>query len=157
MIEPLRVSFEVACPPDHAFDTWTTRFGTWWPRGHTVSGDPDVVIVLEPAVGGRIFERTSDGAEIDWGEVVEWDAPHRLAYLWHIRRDRSDATDVEVRFVPVADGATRVDIVHTGWERLGAGGQAWRDANGAGWDGLLPHFIAAVIARDHMTEKEPSP
>ncbi|MGI8984915.1 MAG: DUF6855 family protein [Acidimicrobiales bacterium] len=37
MIEPLRVSVEVACEPEHAFGTWTARFGTWWPRGHTVS------------------------------------------------------------------------------------------------------------------------
>lgn len=157
MIEPLRVSFEVACGPEHAFDTWTARFGTWWPRGHTVSGDPEAEVVLEPAVGGRIFERTPDGSEIDWGEIVEWDAPHRLSYLWHIRRDRSDATDVEIRFAPLDDGTTRVDIVHTGWERLGAGGQAWRDANAGGWNGLFPHFMAAAAARSDQYEEEHTP
>lgn len=143
MIEPLRVSFEVACPADHAFATWTGRLAAWWPRGHTVSGDPAAEVVLEPGVGGRIFERTPDGAEIDWGEVTGWDAPRRLSYLWHIRRDRSDATDVEITFVPIGDATTRVDIVHTGWERLGAGGQAWRDANAGGWAGLIPHYQGA--------------
>jgi len=143
MIEPLRLSFQVDCGAEHAFETWTRRFGMWWPRDHTVSGEPSAQVVLEPVLGGRIFERTQDGAEIDWGEIVAWEAPHRLGYLWHIRRDRSDATDVEITFVGLADGTTRVDIVHTGWERLGAQGQTWRDANAGGWKGLVPHFIHA--------------
>ena len=61
-------------------------------------------VVLEPWLGGRIFERTPDGAEIDWGEITAWEPPGRLAYLWHIRRDRADATDVEITFVPLGDG-----------------------------------------------------
>lgn len=36
MIEPLRVDFEIECPPTHAFAVWTGRFGQWWPRSHTV-------------------------------------------------------------------------------------------------------------------------
>ena len=143
MIEPLRVTVEVACGAEHAFMTWTSRFGVWWPRGHTVSGDPGATVVLEPGVGGRIFERAADGAEIDWGEVTGWEPPRRLAYLWHIRRDRADATDVEITFVPIDGATTRVDIVHTGWERLGDEGRSWRDANAGGWNGLLPHFLAA--------------
>jgi hypothetical protein len=151
VIEPLRVSIHVACPADHAFETWTARFSTWWPKGHTVSGDPATTVVLEPRPQGRIFERTPDGAEIDWGAVTGWDPPHRLAYLWHIRRDRTDATDVEVTFVALEDGTTRVDIVHTGWEQLGAEGPSWRDANAGGWSGLLPHFVAACTQTKETT------
>lgn len=154
MIEPLRLSYDVACSPEHAFRTWTGRFGTWWPRGHSVSGDPEAV-VLEPRVGGRIYERTADGTEIDWGEVTAFEEPVRLSYLWHIRRDRSDATDVAVTFVPAGDGTTRVEIEHTGWERLGAEGQAWRDANAGGWDGLLPHFVTACTAPEPDLETRP--
>lgn len=145
MIEPLRLSQEVGCSAEHAFHTWTSRFGTWWPRGHTVSDDPGAEVVLEPRVGGRIFERTAAGDEIDWGEVTLWDAPRRLGYRWHIRRDRADATDVEILFVALDDATTRIEIVHTGWERLGAGGQAWRDANAGGWSSLLPHFLTACL------------
>ncbi len=29
---------------------------TWWPDDHTVTGDPETV-VLEPYLGGRIYER----------------------------------------------------------------------------------------------------
>ena len=148
MIEPLRVSVDLDCPVAHAFDTWTTRFGSWWPKGHTVSGDASAEVVLEPYVGGRIFERDGAGQETPWGEVTAWEPPRRLAYLWHIRRDRADATDVELVFTPVDDDRCRLDITHTGWERLGAQATSWRDANRGGWAGLLPHFVRATAATD---------
>jgi uncharacterized protein YndB with AHSA1/START domain len=151
MIEPLRVDVDIDCAPEHAFVTWTERFGDWWPRGHSVSGDP-AAIVLEARVGGRIFERTHDGTEIDWGEVTAWEPPTRLAYRWHIRRDRADATDVELRFVAVDDGRrTRLEITHTGWERLGADAESWRDANRGGWGGLLPVFTAACTDEERAS------
>ena len=146
MIEPLQLSYEIDCAPEHAFEIWTTRLSTWWPRDHSASGDPATRVVLEPRLGGRIFERTSDGNEIEWGEITLWDPPRRLGYLWHIARDRSDATDVELTFVELADGTTRLDIVHTGWGRLGAGGGAWRDANTNGWNALVPAFVGAAEA-----------
>lgn len=143
-IDPLRLSVEIDCPTDHAFAVWTTRLSSWWPKGHSVSGHPDTVVTLEPHLGGRIFERAPDGTEIDWGEITSWSPPHRLGYLWHIRRDRSDATDVELTFVDLGDGTTRLEIVHSGWERLGAEGAQWRDANTDGWNALLPGFIVAA-------------
>ena len=101
-------------------------------------------MVLEPRVGGRLFERTRGGDEHDWGRVTVWEPPRRLGYTWHLRADRSDATDVEIRFVP-AGGGTRVEIEHRGWERLGAEpGRDWRDRNFGGWGTLLPHYRRAV-------------
>jgi hypothetical protein len=141
MIEPLELTFAVDCPPAHAFEVWTSRFEQWWPPGHSVSGDP-ATIVLEPRVGGRIYERTHDGEEIDWGEVTVWEPPGRLGYLWHIRRDRADATEVDVHFLDAGDGTTQLRIVHRGWERLRAGAEEWRDTNRGGWNGLLPYFFA---------------
>jgi Activator of Hsp90 ATPase homolog 1-like protein len=143
--EPLHFAFEVSCAPDVAFDLWTAGIGTWWPRGHTVSADPSAEIVLEPGLGGRIFERTPSGDEFDWGEVTTWEPPRRLGYLWHLRRDRADATDVEIRFVHQGAG-TVVEIEHSGWERLGADGETWRDRNRGGWGGLLPHYQSACAA-----------
>ena len=140
MIEPIRLSFEVACPVDHAFATWTERTSTWWPPSHTVSGADDLVISFEPRVGGRIFERTPGGQEHDWGEITAWEPPRRLGYLWHLRVDRADATDVEITFVAVDPSRTRVEIEHRGWERLAAEGAERRDRNRGGWASLLPHY-----------------
>jgi Activator of Hsp90 ATPase homolog 1-like protein len=147
VIEPLRLSYEIDCAAEHAFDVWTTQLSMWWPRGHSASGDPDTRVVLEPRLGGRIFERTSDGTEIDWGEITRWSPPSQLGYVWHIGRDRTDATDVELSFVDIGGGRTRLDIVHTGWERLGEAGVAFRQANTNGWDSLIPRYLEAAGAR----------
>jgi len=141
--EPLRLSFEVECPAAHAFRVWTAEIGRWWPVGHSVSTAPGLKVVLEGKVGGRIFERTPDGVEHDWGEVTVWEPPSRLSYLWFLRTDRSDATDVTIDFVPAGE-RTRVEITHSRWERLGTRGGAWRERNHQGWSTLLPHFVAAV-------------
>jgi hypothetical protein len=146
VIEPLTISFEVKCGVRHAFEVWTSKIDGWWPAEHTFSGEKGVSVVLERRVGGRIFERTADGTEHDWGEVTLWDPPSRFGYLWHLRSTREVATDVEISFAELADAATRVDIVHTGWERLGERGQHWQDVNQGGWSGLLPGYIAAAEA-----------
>jgi uncharacterized protein YndB with AHSA1/START domain len=143
MIEPLRFSFVVGCGVDHAFATWTTRVSAWWPLDHTVSCEGGLQVVIEPGVGGRIFERTASGREIEWGEITAWEPPRRLRYLWHLRSDRADATEVEIVFTALARASTRVDIEHRGWERFGAAGRARRDANQSGWAGLLPVYVAA--------------
>jgi uncharacterized protein YndB with AHSA1/START domain len=145
--EPLRFSFEVGCPVAHAFAVWTSGISTWWPADHTVSGQPGLHVVLEERVGGRVFERTADGTEHDWGEVTAWEPPSRLAYRWFLRADRADATDVEIRFTASGADGTRVDIEHAGWERLGARGPAWRERNTGGWTTLLPHYRAAAGRR----------
>jgi hypothetical protein len=143
MIEPLRLSFVVECAQDHAFATWTGRASAWWPVAHTVTAEPGLQVVFEGRPGGRIFERTPAGLEVDWGEITVWEPPHRLEYLWHIAADRSDATEVEIRFLDQGDSTTRVEIEHRGWERLGARGPSWREENVGGWNGVLPLYVAA--------------
>ena len=97
MTEPLSITFDVDCSPEHAFDVWTSRIDTWWPRDHTVR--QAVAVVLQRHLGGRIYERDADGVEHDWGEITAWEPPSRLAYSWHIGRSAGEATDVEIRFV----------------------------------------------------------
>lgn len=145
MIEPLRLSLVVQCPAGHAFTVWTAKTSRWWPVSHTVTEEAGLEVLFEPRVGGRIFERTPAGAEVDWGEVTAWDPPRRLGYLWHLNVDRSDATDVEITFVDQGDNTTRVEIEHRGWERLGDRGQTWRDRNHVGWGGVLSHFVEACV------------
>jgi hypothetical protein len=148
MTAPLRMSFDVGCSAEHAFAVWTSGIGAWWPRDHTVTGQADLVVILQSGVGGRIYERTVDGAEHDWGEVTVWRPPEQLAYLWHLRQDRADATEVEIHFVPQGADRTRIEIEHRGWERLGATGGELRNRNRAGWETLLPHFVAAIAKGD---------
>ena len=93
-----------------------------------------------------IVELLAGGVEHEWGEVIAWEPPRRFVYLWHLRRDRADATEVEIRFIERSDETTLVEIEHRGWEALGAEGESWRDRNNGGWATLLPHFVAAAQA-----------
>ena len=143
MTEPIRLSYELECDQAHAFEVWAHRFSAWWPKSHRISGDPSADVFFEPNLGGRIFERTSDGTEIEWGEVTRWEPPRRLGYLWHIRRDRDDATDVDILFTDLGNGRTLIEIVHTGWERL-EDGPDWRTANERAWTTLMPAYLTAT-------------
>jgi uncharacterized protein YndB with AHSA1/START domain len=144
VIEPLEIAFDVECSVEHAFATFAERFSLWWPRSHSVTRADGLEVVFEPRVGGRIYERTPDGEEHDWGEVLACEPPARLVYLWHLRFDRADATEVEVTFTAASVSLTHVRIVHTGWERLGAAGPERRDRNRQGWAGVLGHYRAAI-------------
>ncbi len=146
MIEPITITLELACSADHAFDTFTGKTDVWWPREHTVSADPKADIVLEPRLGGRLFERTSTGETHEWGEITSWEPKHRFGYTWHIHWDASDATDVEITFTDVEHATCRVDIVHSGWERLGDDDASWVRRNRPERDAILPSFASASQA-----------
>jgi hypothetical protein len=140
--EPLRIEMDVACAPEHAFDVWTRRTSRWWPPSHGVRGAP-VEVVIEGRVGGRIYGRTTDGTEHDWGQVTLWEPSHRLGYLWHLQHDSADATDVVVSFAPSRVG-TSLRIVHSGWERLGDDAATFRDGT--------PHLTAGS---EHVNRSAP--
>ena len=139
---PLIVEFTVDAPCAHAFDVWANRPSLWWPKAHTVAGTDDVEIVFEGQPGGRIFERTGDGAEHDWGEVTAWEPPTRLAYRWHLFFDKAEATDISVTFTPDGDG-TSVRIEQRGWERLGAAGPQRRTNTQGAWLAITPFYVEA--------------
>src|SRR5262245_27495428 len=109
----------VNAPPERAFARFTAEIHTWWPlASHSVfEGEADHVR-FEGRVGGRIVERAPDGRESVWGTVVTWEPPRRVAFTWHPGHDPSEAQDVEVTFTP-EQGATRVQLTHKGFERLG--------------------------------------
>ncbi|HEX5695171.1 MAG TPA: SRPBCC domain-containing protein [Acidimicrobiia bacterium] len=117
-MEPIVVEFDVMTSPQHAFDVWTSKPSMWWPRSHTLTQDPDLTVVFEGFAGGRIYERGSDGSEHEWGEILLWEPPLRVDYLWHLFFERSEATEISVTFTEI-DSGSRVRLVQTGFEKLG--------------------------------------
>jgi hypothetical protein len=62
---------------------FTTRMGEWWPLGQaSYRGDRATGIFLESHVGGRFFERFTDGDELQVGRVINCEAPTRIAFTW---------------------------------------------------------------------------
>jgi hypothetical protein len=139
-MEPLRLQFTVACPAERAFALWAEETTRWWPHGHSVSGAPGLTVTFEPRAGGRIFERTPDGAEHDWGGArLGAAAPPRLPLAPAVRPQRRDRGRGDVH-----EEGTAVAIEHRGWERLGAIAEERRERNRRGWAGVVDRYVAAA-------------
>lgn len=117
----VRRSVTVHAPVSRAFTIFTENFGSWWPRVYTVSQAPDVTVIMDAGVGGRWYELGSDGSEVPWGQVRVWEPPHRVVLAWHLddkweyRPDLVQDREIEVRFSPLDDASTRVDLDHRGF------------------------------------------
>ena len=115
----VRRAVVVEAAAEHAFEVFTAGIATWWPLAtHSLEGDAATDVAIEPRLGGAIYEDGPKGRQ-EWGEVTAWDPPSRLAFTWHLGR-LEQQTEVEVTFTPEG-GATRVELVHAGWDRLEEG------------------------------------
>lgn len=147
---PVRKSVTVQASVERAFDVFTQGFGRWWPASHTIGKSPMKNAVIEPQAGGRWYEIGEDGSECQWGDVLAWEPPTRLLLAWRIGGDwqyRKDLlTEVEVRFVLVNEGATRVELEHRLLENMGEGAESMRQVfeSEGGWSGILAGYAAEV-------------
>ena len=141
-VPPVVKTVTVRCPQDRAFRIFTADFGRWWPlQTHHLAPDPEAC-VFEGWKSGRVFERGADGGEGLWGRVEAWEPPRRLAFTWVVGSAKDAAQRVEVTFTPVGSG-TRVELVHTGWEKLGDRAAAARDSYDKGWVTVFEQGYAA--------------
>ncbi len=149
---PVVRTVTVPLPPEQAFELFTSGMGRWWPvETHSIAADTHEgrmstrSLTFEPHLGGRIVETMSDGSEGVWGRVLEWAPPQRVAFTWKPNLRAAPYTRLDVSFSP-ADGGTRVELVHTGWEQLGADAEDRRRPYERGWDGVLARFAAAAAS-----------
>lgn len=146
----VRRSVHVPLAPERAFRLFTERMGAFWPAGHSIGTAPIADVLVEPRIGGRWFERGTDGSECDWGRVAAWEPPGRVVLVWQIGADwaRHPDLDTDVEVVFTADGAgrTRVDLVHHHLERYGDRAEAMRGVfdSPEGWSGTLARFAEAA-------------
>jgi uncharacterized protein YndB with AHSA1/START domain len=151
----VKKSITVNASVEHAFEVFTSGFDGWWPRSHHIGSSPMKASFIESGVGGRCYTLQEDGTECPWGQVLEWDPPHRFVMAWQITHewgyqpDLAKASEVEVTFTPQAGGATRVDLEHRHFERMGPGGDVMRTgvSGPGGWSGLLQLFAAKAELR----------
>jgi uncharacterized protein YndB with AHSA1/START domain len=134
---PLVKVVAVKAAPEKAFRRFTAEMAVWWPlASHSVGGANSESVEMEPRVGGRIVERIRGGRECVWGTITAWDPPRRVAFTWHPGDAPARAQDVEVQFT--ADGAgTRVQLTHSGFERLGKDARLARRGYPLGWAYVL--------------------
>jgi uncharacterized protein YndB with AHSA1/START domain len=146
-LEPLRRSVRVARPPAEAFELFTAGIGSWWPLAtHSVAQARARTCVLEPHVGGGLYELDDEGRRSAWGRVLAIEPPHRLLLAWHPGRGPETAQELELRFVADGDG-TRVELEHRGWQVLGERAAETRAGYEQGWGFVLGERFVAACAR----------
>ncbi len=80
----IRKAVTVPWAPEEAFRRFTGDINDWWPTAtHSVGQHESVQVVFEMHQGGRIFERTAEGVESEWGKVLAWEPPTRFVMSWH--------------------------------------------------------------------------
>jgi DNA-binding transcriptional ArsR family regulator/uncharacterized protein YndB with AHSA1/START domain len=149
-------SVVVEVPLARAFAAYIDQ-GAWWPvKTHHLAEPAGDTVVLEPFVGGRWFERSSDGRECDWGRVLVWEPPRRLVVSWQIgpdwtyEPDPARASEIEVRFIAESGRRTRVELEHRHLERYGNQAERMRsilDAPRGAADVLATYAAALRAAR----------
>jgi uncharacterized protein YndB with AHSA1/START domain len=148
----VRHEIVVATGAARAFALFCEQMDRIKPREHNLLAVDIDETVLEPRVGGRIYDRGVDGSECEWGTVLAYDPPERLVFSWNIsprwqvEADPDRRSEVEVRFVPEDEDRTRVLLHHRHLDRHGDGWEATRagvdDANG--WPLYLSRYAALV-------------
>jgi uncharacterized protein YndB with AHSA1/START domain len=155
----VRKSVRVNASIERAFSVFVEQMETWWPATHHIGKTPFEAIFVEPRVGGRWYERNVEGAQCDWGTVLKWDPPHRVAFSWHVGPghdspdwvcdpDIAKASEVEIRFTAAGPSTTLVELEHSKLERHGEGYEQLRelfDGPGA-WAGILELYAKKVNA-----------
>lgn len=138
-VPPVRQSVRVPAEPARAFRAFTSAMRDWWDPAVSANPtkSPTAEIIVEPEVGGRWFERGADGSECEWARVVAWESGARLEANWH---PDGTSTSLEIRFENPAPRATKVTLVHSGFERYGDRALRMRDMHDAVWTSLLGRF-----------------
>ena len=116
----VRKSVTVEAPPERAFEVFTAGMAGWWPLTTHSDGGGTRRDGHDRAARGRALLRDGrrDGDEHDWGTVTAWDPRPGSPPPGIPAAIRETAQELEITFTPV-DGGTRVELVHTGWERRG--------------------------------------
>ena len=147
MLPPVKKRIHVPLSPQRAFDLFTGELNSWWPKErHSVSameGKTSQNVALEPGLGGKLTEICADGSEAEWATVTAWEPGKRFTMDWYVGRTRDEATQVDIRFLPNADGTT-VELTHTGWEVFAEKATVMRKGYNGGWNSVMAQLTAAA-------------
>jgi uncharacterized protein YndB with AHSA1/START domain len=150
---PVRQATVVCSEISHTFDVFVAEIGAWWPiQPFSAGGERVIDITVEPRLHGRVYETWADGTVVEWGRLLAWEPPRRIAMTW---TSTPVSTEVELTFTALGPTLTRVAIVHRGWDALSEeqlsedcalpGGYA-SGAYATGWARILTQLATAAEA-----------
>jgi len=141
MLEPIVKTIVVPCTQQQAFELFVNQVSNWWPLDkNSVSAMNGAVakqVVIEPELGGKVYEIGHDDSRHEWGSVTNYVPHSQLTLDWHIGLPAKNASEVSVRFISVEDNKTQVELTHSRWEAFGDKAESMRNGYDQGWVGVF--------------------
>jgi hypothetical protein len=138
------------CSRAHAYATFMARIGEWWPAAFSAGGDDLADVVIEPQVGGRVYEISKSGDEFTWGTVKAIQDGTAITMVWTLGVRAPDPTELDIRFAgditgDLADGDLVADVTlrHSGFVSDDDHG---RFESAGGWTEVLAAYKACAEA-----------
>ena len=147
---PVVRTLAVNCSRAHAYATFTARIGEWWPKAFSASGVDLADVVIEPHVGGRIYEISRNGDEFTWGAIKAIQDGTAITMVWTLGVRAAEPTEVDVRFAGDITGdladedlVAEVTLRHSGFVSDDDHGRFEADG---GWTEVLAAYRACAEA-----------
>lgn len=144
----VRAEVTVNVSQQQAFTLFTEQFDRIKPRDYNLLPVDIAETVLEPRVGGDVYDRGVDGTVCRWGRVLAFD-PYEsfviswdLNARWEVETDPARTSEVQISFLPLSDSRTRVVVDHRHLDRHGEGWEAVGRGVDDGWPVFLANFAA---------------
>jgi len=130
----LAAELRFRCTPERLFRAMTVETTEWFP--YTYGGDRTKEVVMEPRVGGLVYEDWGDGAGHLYGQVTTYDPPRSVTMRTRLHL----GTVMDSQFEIEADGDT--SILRS--ERVVIGPISDEEAEGIRFHGDLARFADAI-------------
>lgn len=81
-IKQIAIEIQINAPLAKVWDILLNRTSDWWPKDF-LCHEGSKALKMEPFVGGRIYEETSDGKSLLWGTLVNIHPNKTLEFIGH--------------------------------------------------------------------------
>lgn len=151
MLAPFVSTITVPCAQQRAFEIFIAGMASWWPlekRSMSLmqNGGPAKRLDVDARLGGRIVEVAADDTLHHWGTITVFNEHDLLAMDFHMGMPAENASLVEVRFSPLSDNSTEVELTQSNWEAFGDMAEMMRNGYGSSWAMLFEQAYGEACA-----------
>jgi len=142
----IELEVTIAAPRERVFRAFTKEISLWWP--FRIRKEQAKELVLEPEIGGRLYESWGNGEGILWGTVHQYRKNERFDLVGQIGMARLAYSFVSFAFEDDGNG-TRVKLSHRGIGELDAVAE---QEYGHGWKVLLGEAFRNWVEKGERPE-----
>jgi uncharacterized protein YndB with AHSA1/START domain len=136
------IEIPINAPPELVWRAFVEETGRWWLKDFYASAAAKSFIV-EPRLGGHVYEDWGNGAGALWYTVISIDPPRSLELAGHLTPAFGGPAKTYLRLDFVADGrATRLRISDAVFGRVS---DASMEQLRAGWEKLFGEGLKAYV------------